>query len=104
MLKKSIRKSAGRVSVYFPAVIDEYAPFHQSKLLQWAVARPQVAHSPNFPSRTDDARGALTAFPLGEPPSSSNVARMPPRATTEAAEEFLVNPLPQCYPGILGVS
>ena len=61
MLKKSIRKSAGRVSVYFPAVIDEYAPFHQSKLLQRAVARPQVAHSPNFPSRTGEivARTAI---------------------------------------------
>ena len=34
--------------------------------LQWAVARPQVAHSPNFPSRTGEivARAAIESHPL----------------------------------------
>jgi hypothetical protein len=38
MLAKSFRKSAGRLSAYVPAIIDEYATFHNNKL--WAVARP----------------------------------------------------------------
>jgi hypothetical protein len=35
MLAKSFRKSAGRLSAYIPAIINEYATFHHNKL--WAV-------------------------------------------------------------------